>query len=219
MIGTTIRALEKAAEAEHRRFHGQFQELYRNLARLGGRVRTATRGLDARAAGKFAAGTGDAPASLASGVAQLRQEELWKTAGGAGLGAVVGTLMLPGVGTILGGAVGGLLSRLFGGPSHAEVQQRCWAQLEPAVVRGFEAFAAQAGDHLDHAVREIEAGLAAAVGRYAGQYRRLVDEMIARDEQAAAELANLSRAVRQELTDVRGRQEQLARARADLRAL
>lgn len=217
-LGAAIATLEKAAEVEHREFHAHFQKLYRNLATLGGRVRTETRGLDRGAASSFAAGTEGTPASLAQDVAQVRTEDLWKKAGGAGAGAIVGTLILPGVGTLIGGVLGGLFGALFG-PSFAEIQQRCWNGLEAAVINGFEKFMPQAEANLARAASEIEEQLAAVIGRYAEQYRKLVDKMIARDEQDAAELERLRQKIQRDLEDIKARQARLAQARAHLRTL
>ncbi len=215
-LRAAVGTLEHAAEEEHRRFHVHFQKLYRNLATLGGRVRTESAGLEAKAAGAFTAGT--AAGSLAGEIAQLRTENLMKAAGGAGVGALVGTLVLPGVGTVIGGVLGGLFGRLFG-PSLAELQQRCWAQLEPAVRRGFAEFDDKAVAALDRAAEEIEDRLADVIVRYAEQYRRLLADVIARDTAAAAALAEFRAGIERDLAGIAARQEHLAQARARLRAL
>ncbi len=215
-LRAAIRSLEQVAEGAHREFHQHFQTLFRNLATLGGRVRTETRGLDSGASKSFASGAGSAHVALAGNVAQLRQEEFLKTAGGAGLGAVMGSIVLPGLGTLVGGLLGGLFGRLFG-PSHQEIAQRCWTQLEAAVQNGFEQFLNQAQANLERAVAEIEAGLATAIGRYADQYRRLVDEMMARDRQQAERLARFRDQIQRDLADIGKRQQHLDQARSQLR--
>ena len=139
VLQASIAALEATAEAQHRQFHVAFQIPFRNLATLGGRVRTETSGLDKGAAKSFAAGTKSAPSGLAQEVAQVRKEDLWKKAGGAGAGAVVGTMLLPGVGTLIGGVLGGIFGALFG-PSFAEIRQKCWNNLRPPSRAGSRSF-------------------------------------------------------------------------------
>jgi len=42
---------------------------------------------------------------------------------GSNLGAIVGTAVLPGVGTLVGGLVGGMVASMLGGPLHAELMR------------------------------------------------------------------------------------------------
>ncbi len=128
----------------------------------------------------------------------------------------MGTIMLPGVGTLIGGVLGGLFGRLFG-PSHQEIAQQCWAQLETAVEAGFKQFLEQAEVNMDRAAEEIGNRLAAAIGRYAGQYRQLVDEMIARDKHQADQLAQFRVRIQRDLDDIKDRRTLLDQARLQLR--
>jgi hypothetical protein len=67
------------------------------------------------------------------------------------------------------------------------------------------------------AVEAIEAGLANAIGRYAEQYRQLVDQMIARDQQQAQRLTQFRAQIQRDLADIEKRQQHLQQARAQLR--
>ncbi|MFO0951611.1 MAG: dynamin family protein [Isosphaeraceae bacterium] len=217
-LARTVRGLERAAEAEHRLFHARFQELYRNLATLGGRVRASTGGLDSRPAGVFAAAAGGTVKELSGELASIQSADMWKGAGGAGVGAFLGTIALPGLGTVVGTVIGGALGSLFGRP-YPEIQKECLEKLDAAVQAGFDDLFAQARVNLPVAADEIGGALGAAVGRYASDYRRLVREMIARDEAEAADLAAFSNDIRRDLADLRARQGRLDEARSHLRTL
>ena len=52
--------------------------------------------------------------------------------GGAGAGAIVGTILFPGVGTIIGGALGGLLGSLFG-PDIDKLKKEIWNKIAPNI--------------------------------------------------------------------------------------
>ena len=54
------------------------------------------------------------------------------TFGGVGVGATIGTFILPGIGTIIGGAIGGFLGALFG-PSLDKLKSNIWEQITPDI--------------------------------------------------------------------------------------
>lgn len=211
-----VRELEQLAEEEHRAFHQAFQKPYRNLATLGGRVRADT-GKLAPSGGEVSAGAG-VSVNLAGDIASIRQADMWKSAGGAGAGAFIGSMVLPGVGTLIGGVMGGLFGMLFG-PSFDQIRQECWDKLEASVLRGFSAFLDQAEPNLHRAADQIHDRLADTIAGYAEKYRKLVKEMIARDEREAADLEKYRREINKDLSEITGRREQLNEARGRLREL
>ncbi len=210
-----VRDAEEVVERQHRRFHARFQESYRSLATLSKRAHTAGRVLAVRAAKAFDAA--DAADTLVGQLQAGGRATGWKTLGGAGVGAVVGSMVLPGVGTAIGAMVGGVAGWMFR-PSLVELRNKCWEELQPAVARGFDQFADQARQAFTTAAEGMHDHLAGSIGAYAARYKRVIDEVIAADEAEAGELMAYRLDLDDDQADIQARRDRQAETRARLRA-
>jgi hypothetical protein len=217
LLGSILHKLEWAAENEHRDFFGHFQDLYRKLATLGGRVRVESGRLDAQAASTFTAGVSSNQQAMAQYVSGEYNAQIGKQIGGAAAGALIGTLVFPGIGTLLGGFFGGLFGAMFG-PSLDELKQKCWIHLEPGVVESFQRFTHTADQCLEEAADELHENLMDTVSSYGVRYQKLVDRMVERDRQEKADLAEMEKKVRRDLNELQSRLQQLGEVREELRS-
>jgi len=210
------KALEESADHEHRRFFEQFQEHYRRLASLGGRVQSRERRHESKATEGFRSGVTTRHKEVAISINSQLSAEFGNKAGGAVGGAVIGTMLLPGVGTILGGLLGGIFGALFG-PSLAELQNECWSKLAPALDDSFSHFAHAADECIDRVGREIAQNLVEAIAGYHSQYAQLVRDMVARDKERSKQLDQLRQAIAKDRQQIRTRQERLSNIQERLR--
>lgn len=109
--------------------------------------------------------------------------------GGALGGAVIGTAIMPVVGTLIGLFAGGILGAMFG-PSLDKRKASLWEQLEPKLNNGFDVIQATANSKLDAYAQELSVALDKRIDKYIARYKTTVDNMI-RDQQS--ELAELNR--------------------------
>jgi hypothetical protein len=114
--------------AEARRFDARFEREFEGLERLSGNTfrRPALR-LPAPS-GAVAQVPGDARESKRL----LDRRENWAVAGKAGVGAVIGTILLPGIGTAIGAAIGGFV----GGDARLALRRTTYREkLDPEIRR------------------------------------------------------------------------------------
>ncbi len=108
-------------------------------------------------------------------------ENLYAAGGGATAGAVIGTFLLPGIGTVIGGVLGGIAGSLFG-PSlddlKAKLIANCRGVMENALTQAKEQLAAAAKRARADGKRAINDALSLEVSRFAQWI-----ESILRDEE------------------------------------
>lgn len=207
-VDRVLNQISGAVQSELEVFHREFQEHYRSLATLGGTLSHDKR-IGADTVREFSAVATSLSATLASTVSNSSNERNQRMVGGGAAGAVIGTFLLPGIGTLIGGLAGSLLSSMFG-PSLDELKEGCWQPLRDSVC-----------SHLDDAIPELvlmveNAGehslmqLSDVIDEYAPKYERLVEEMRARDAADKINLANAQRAVEADLVAIDQQQAFLA---------
>jgi Dynamin family len=113
--------------------------------------------------------------------------------GGAGVGAVVGTIILPGLGTLIGAGVGSMLVGLGIESGIARRRARCWTALEADVRAAFAAQLTTELERLDRksaaARRHLEARVEGYHKRYAETMRDLITEHNAAERDLRKEIA------------------------------
>jgi GTP-binding protein EngB required for normal cell division len=126
-------------------------------------------------------------------------ENLFVTGGGAAAGAVIGTFLLPGFGTVLGGVLGGIAGSLFG-PSLDELKGKlignCHAVMEQARLQAREALNAVAQQVRTEGARVLDDSLAAEVLRFAQWIDNLLLDEQRRIDAERRKLADLSERAR-----------------------
>lgn len=210
-----VKKIAQIANHELKGFHDEFQNHYRSLATLGGKLQA-----DAKQAkvvlGQFANTSSQLSADLAAGVAGVRDEQTNRVIGGGAAGAVLGTILLPGVGTVLGAAVGSFFSSMFG-PSLDEIKSQCWPPLRARACNALD----EANSEIISAVNEVGKRtviqLTHAIDEYAPKYEHLVEQMKVRDAQVKKQLLEMERETQLDLAAINKQREILTALQKKIR--
>jgi len=103
------------------------------------------------------------------------------TIAGAGTGALIGTFILPGIGSIIGGTIGGFVSALFG-PSLDKLKHQVWDQIAPSIDQSYNNIYKHITDDLNKKYERLWGHLASQMNEYYNIYNELVASIIKRDK-------------------------------------
>lgn len=145
--------------------------------------------------------------------------ELSKTAGdnsniqiglgaGAGTGAAIGTILLPGVGTVVGAALGSVLGSVFGsffGPSLSELQDSSWNELRPKIYDYFDSAEKAVNKSLDSYSQQMIETLNEHIYIYSETYQKIVEAMQQEQRQKKDILNQLQRDIEADLLEINNR--------------
>ena len=154
-----------------------------------------------------------------SGVKKTMRSDGGKAAltslGVGGAGAVIGTIIFPGIGTAIGYLVGAFASLLFR-KSLAEQQRKYYDEVKKSVDDSFDetlkSVDTSTQEVIDGIIREMEA----IIDKYFKQYDDLVRDMIRRDELEKQELARKSQIIKTDLSHLSNRHGSLENIRERL---
>lgn len=137
--------------------------------------------------------------------------------GGAAVGATIGTMILPGIGTLAGLFVGPLLIGLFG-PSLDERKSKMWNAIAPVLNSSFSTLRAQAREALNNYEKGVQLALDQRINAYMQQYTSTVNTMIRQQQNELNSLNRLQKAIQSDQQEIERRnrslkekQQQLAR--------
>lgn len=140
--------------------------------------------------------------------------------GGAAVGATIGTMLLPGIGTLAGLFVGPLLIGLFG-PSLDERKNKMWDAIAPVLNSSFSTIRAQSREALNNCEKEVQLALDQRINAYMQQYTSTVNTMIQQQQKELASLNRLQKAIQSDQGEIERRnrslkekQQQIARKSA-----
>jgi hypothetical protein len=216
-VEKTMVSVTGAVQHELQLFHHDFQNRYRSLATLGGKFEAQNAEVRA-STGQFANSTTAVSLDIAAGLQSISSDRTGKMLGGGAFGAVVGTMIFPGVGTVIGGALGGFLSTLFG-PSLDELKTRCWNDLEPAVRKQLEGMHEATLQAVSNGADQLLNELRQTIYSYQPRYEHLVQQMRQRDADEKAWLAHVRTVIEADLSAIAAKQMELAHVRAKIRSL
>lgn len=120
----------------------------------------------------------------AASSAKLVSQENWATGTGIGVGAVIGTILLPGVGTVVGGILGGL----FGGLNDTK-RARFKAEVDKAVGQAEQEVAAVVQKDLLAIVRMASKEVDRVVAQYTETFAADVADLLAEEARRRAQTA------------------------------
>jgi GTP-binding protein EngB required for normal cell division len=218
VVGAVIRAAGQATREVQRRFLKKFQEIYRRLATLGGRLPLAENEFGTRDAKTAGVQLHSQTSDLTSLVSSAILTEGFGRAGGATGGAVLGTLILPGIGTAIGAAVGWAFGGIFG-TSLDVLKADCRSKIVDNVNTCFGRFDEAAPKTVVSFVETACDALIDEIDRYFRSYERKVQQMIERDRAEALELAELDRKTQVARREIALRREQLTAALRRLQSM
>lgn len=125
--------------------------------------------------------------SAANYIAQKLSSENRAFFGGAAAGAVLGTALLPGVGTVLG-AVGGFFAGDFMAPDTNAVRNECKEKLKPQLMNYYNGVADKIISGIDQYTVKIRKCLSNEIDSYVIKYHRDVQSMIEIETRQQAEI-------------------------------
>lgn len=208
--GLLAEVFEMLREIGHRQlveFETEFKVLYKSLATLYGQIsvdRQEEQNILASLTFKFE--------NHSIGISELIESdasnENWTIGGGIGAGVLIGTLIFPGIGTVLRGIFGAL----FGADSLEttdQLREKYWDKLQKAINESLYQTEKKTLEIVTDAVEKVSKELNRVIDRYFEQYDQLVREMITRDEAEAAELKQRRKLIRVDLDQLESRQQQL----------
>jgi GTPase Era involved in 16S rRNA processing len=212
-----MRSASEAAMRELQLFHDEFQSHYRSLATLGGRFDAQS--VDWQAStGPLAYSSVSTSRDIAAGLQSLQNDRTNKMLGAGAIGALVGTVLLPGLGTVIGGAIGGFLSTMFG-PSLDELKIRVWSELEPAVRPHLDEMSETLLGNVAVASEQLLGELREAILSYRPRYDNLVRQMRQRDNEEKVWLSQVQQSIEADLTAIAAQQLEIANVRHKIRQL
>ena len=136
------------------------------------------------------------------------------------MGATIGTMLLPGIGTVAGLFVGPLLIGLFG-PSPLDRKNKMWDVIAPVLNSSFTTVRAQAREVLNQYEKEIKLALDKRINAYMQQNTSVVNAMIEQQQQELASLNRFQQTIQSDQREIERRnhslkekQQQLARKSA-----
>ena len=190
-------------------FDQKFAEVYRRLQSIGGRLEANT-----NARYSFQVNSSNVVVSAQSLTQKLDSSDGTKMGLGAAAGAMVGTVLLPvpGVGTLVGLAVGSWASRFFM-PSLDERKQKLWEQLRPGLDSYFDAVKAQTQQAAMGYTQSLEASLKQRIDTYIQKYKATVEDLLCEQKAELKRLTELQELTQTDLAEIERRQKRLSEQR------
>ncbi len=208
--------LQDLGKQELKNFETEFVALYKSLATLGGRIKINDEMYKNMVPNTLKSEHGNLSVKMREVLDKDSGEAAMKTFGGAGVGAVIGSLILPGLGTVIGGALGGFLGSLFG-PSLDELKTKYKNEMNSKIRDAFRATKQSSVDGIGQMTNAIISDLNRIIDMYFAQYEKLIEEMIRRDEQEAKQLSHDREVITRQIKEIHDRQEQILHIQERLR--
>ncbi len=196
-------------------FHKDFQNHFRSLATLGGSLSYDSGTLQG-ATRQFSNSTKGVSAEIAASLKQIDQNRAAKAVGGGAAGALFGTMLLPGIGTLAGGIAGALLSKLFG-PSLEHLKNDCWEKLQTGLAAQMRELDYSIKKALAKEIKETIEQLSVSIREYRPRYEALVEQMRRRDADEKKELSNTQATINADIAQLKSQQNDLNAIRERIR--
>lgn len=204
--------LRQATQKEVGQFEETFVALYHSLATLDGQL--------AAKSGETLGATLALPE--VNGVSELEQlvrddvsAEGRIALSGALTGGTIGSLIVPGVGTVVGAMLGALASSIFAPPID-QLKKKYWEKLRTVTGDAHAEVRASLVQAFDVNRQALALELGNVIDRYSQRYDELVGRMVLRDQEKARELAKRQESVARDLAELERRRQELGRNREEL---
>lgn len=146
--------------------------------------------------------------SAASYIAQEVSSENTAFFGGMAAGAAVGTMIMPGVGTVIGGLLG-----FFGGgavaPETDKVRENCKNKLLPQLDSYYRSVCDSAISAIDSYIKKIGTCLSQEIDLYLQTYRNEVDRQIRGNERQKAVVLSRIQSLKKDMSSIQARKKSL----------
>lgn len=139
--------------------------------------------------------------NLSGITAEFERDDNWKRFGGAGVGAAIGTFIVPGFGTIIGGIIGGVFGSMF--ISAEKKRAALSTKLEPAV----EQFFSQVQGQFRQATNTYEHTTLRLIGQqidtHVARHKAVVATVNRQQKQEAEKLRQLQQITKSDLAQIK----------------
>lgn len=194
-------------------FDREFSEVYRRLKSIGGTVEATV-----EANYSFQVNSSTVAVSARSLTQKLNSNDGTKMGLGATAGVAIGTILFPGVGTLVGLAAGTWASRLFM-PSLDERKQKLWEQLKPGIDAYFDTTKSQTQEAAIQHTQSLEASLKQHIDAYIEKYRVITDDILLKQKADLKRLSTLRETTQIDLAEIERRKQRLAEQQKTLAAI
>jgi GTPase Era involved in 16S rRNA processing/gas vesicle protein len=194
-------------------FERKISEVYRRLQYVRGTVEAT-----ANTSYNFQSSSSNVTISAQSLTQSIDSSNEAKMGLGATAGSVIGTVLLPGVGTVVGLAVGSWASRFFC-PSLDERKQKIWEELKPSLNSYFDRVKTQSQESATNCTRKLEASLKEQIDSYIQQYKLVIDKISQKQKNELDSLNELQELTKADLNEIERRQKRLYEKQKKLAAI
>jgi len=189
------------AQKQNAEFEREFNKLYTNLSTLGGKISVNEHALSYKTSDLVGNYAKEQIASVNETVKSENNRVTFASAGGVGAGALIGTAIFPGVGTVVGALVGSLTGLIFRKPLN-ELKSKYYSSAKESIDDSFRKAKDSSQVIADDIVNGLVKDLFAIIDSYFSQYDLLVKEMIKRDEYEKKELERKSEIINRDLYEL-----------------
>jgi len=187
-------------------FDQKFAEVYCNLQSIGGKVEASN-----SVSYNFQVNASNVAVSAQSLTQKLDSSDGTKMGLGAAAGAVVGSVLLPvpGLGTLVGLAVGSWASRFFM-PSLDERKQKLWEQLTPGLDSYFDTVKNQTHQAAIAYTQSLQTSLKQRIDSYIEKYKTIIENILHEHKIELEHLNQIQEVTQRDLAEIERRQKRLA---------
>lgn len=138
--------------------------------------------------------------------------------GGAAAGAVIGTMIVPGVGTLLGGLFGGIFA-LFFTPDIQKVRKECAEKLKPVLKQYYQNVSEMLLSAMEESIQKSRNALYAEMIICTNRYRSEVEQMMTEHRKKEETVTNRNRSIKADQEQMNIHKKQLESVIAQIQEL
>lgn len=203
IIENRFQFLNNQAKKAQSNFDYEFTQAYKKLQALGASFKYSHQINQ----GNLSSNISNICAEMKAISGQQEEQATGRVITGAVIG-VVGAILIPGIGAIIGGIIGASLSRWLG-PSLDDRKKELWDKLEPNLNDYFKELITQTGNNLISHSQELINSLNKYIDLYTNKYNSIVQLMLSEQEQELERLNNLQLSTQAYLKEIERRKLQM----------
>ena len=203
-LQTQANSLTESGKQAGQLFDEKFAKAYQRLQVIGGQVKAQ----NTEIINNFKLTTTDVFSAMKSHDEEILSKSGNLKLGGAGAGAVIGTMIAPGIGTAVGAAIGFFSSTIFG-PSLMERKQQLWDKLRPELDIYFDDAKEAAQQANTRYAQSISQSLDQHIDAYISRYQATVDRIQAKQQNELSRLNHLQENIHTDLKEIDRRRQSL----------
>ncbi len=194
-------------------FDRKFTDVYTRLASLGGRIE-----MTARNSYNSELQASNLTFSAQTLTQKLDSDDGRKMGIGAAAGFVIGSLLLPGLGTAVGVAAGSWASRLFA-PSLQQRQQKLWEELQPNIKSYFDTLETNIDRAYINRSQELGKSLKVRIDSYIDHYQSIVETILQAQALESRTIEATQNSIAKDAREIENRKNRLSEQRHKLAAI